>query len=196
MKRERERLVACSHHSVSVTFFRQVQMSARTWSQCLLNTVGMIQKTQMGFVKVASEAHLHFLMSGRRTIGVSSSSFPHSQVAIALPHYCPFQHSSTCTTHESTQDSERRACLSHFLCSNLDHFFKDKGVLHYHCRGRERRALQVTVISQAAQCESDYYCHCSIGLLTCFCLSHYWRHVATRSMDNTKCPSSWDEAKR
>jgi hypothetical protein len=126
----------------------------------------MIQKTQMGFVKVASEANLHFLMLGER-LAFPSSIFPHSPVAIALPHYCPFQHSSTCTTHESTQDSERRACLSHFLCSNLDHFFKDKDVLHYHCRGRERRALQVAVISQAAQCESDYYCQCStIGLLT------------------------------
>jgi hypothetical protein len=41
-------------------------MSARTRSQRLLNTVGMIQKTQMCFVKVASKAHLHFLMSGER----------------------------------------------------------------------------------------------------------------------------------
>jgi hypothetical protein len=120
----------------------------------------------------SSEQSEFALFDVGRAIGVFSSIFPHSQVAIALPHYCPFQHSSTCTTHESTQDSERRACLSHFLCSNLDHFFKDKDVLHYHCRGRERRALQVAVISQAAQCESDYYCQCStIRLLTCFCLS-------------------------
>jgi hypothetical protein len=139
-------------------------MSARTRSQCLLNTVGMIQKTQMRFVKVASKANLHFLMSGER-LAFPSSSFPHSPVAIALPHYCPFQH-----VHHARVDTRQRATglsKSFSLLQSWSLFQGQGRPTLPLSRVRAPRVLQVAVISQAAQCESDYYCQCStIGLLT------------------------------
>jgi hypothetical protein len=145
----------------------------------------------MRFVKVASEAHLHVLMSGER-LAFPSSIFPHSQVAIALPHYCPFQH-----VYHARVDTRQRATGLSKSFSLLQSWSRFQG------QGRPTTVAGASVAffksrSSPKQHSVNQTIIASVPpfVYSLAFASHYWRHVATRSMDNTKCPSSWDEAKR